>query len=542
MRNRREPNRYGDWTYLVCNDNIDEPSNFNDAMQSDDSDDWKVAMQNEIDSIIDNNVWTLVKLPHNCKPIDSKWVYKRKIDANGNVERFKARLVAKGFAQRSGLDYDETFAPVVRFESLRTLFSVAMQYDLELHHMDVTSAFLNGDLTEDIYLSQPEGFVVPGKEDCVLKLNKSLYGLKQSPRCWNESLDTFLKELGFTQSSSDSCIYTCSVENDISVIAVYVDDLIIASKSHSRVSQIKAAFSNKYKMKDLGRLNYFLGVNVIQNNDKLFINQTAYASALLKRFNFENSKPVQTPMEPNVKLEKANENSNLCDKNLYQSAVGSLLYISMRTRPDLTYAVNQVARFCSNPTEQHWCAVKRILRYLNGTIDFGIMYSKKHSIDYKGFSDSDWAGDQTDRKSTSGYCFQFSGGVISWRSSKQNCVALSTAEAEYVALAGATQEAIWLSRLLREMRVEINEPIVIFEDNQAAISISNNPTHHPRTKHIDIKYHFVRNAVLNNEITLKYCPTNNMLADIFTKSLSADKFCFLRNMLGMLSRDKFLTM
>ena len=543
VRERKPPNFYGEWVN-VCSSESSEPTSVEEALNSPDSNKWKEAMKLEMESIARNNVWTLVEPPRDRKPISCKWVFKKKIGSDGSVCSYKARLVAQGFTQKIGIDYEETFSPVVRFESVRTVLSLAAQHGLHVHHMDVSSAFLNGELSEELYMKQPDGFVMKGKENLVCKLSKSIYGLKQSAKCWNSALDSYLKELNFKQSSSDSCIYTLISDDDVCIIAVYVDDIIICCESLEYLSKMKSCLSTRFLMKDLGVLNYFLGVNIVQENNKIFINQSVYANNLLKKFGFENCKPVSTPVDISLEstLVKATDDSDIFDKEKYQSAVGSLLYLSTKTRPDINYAVCNVAKYCSNPTTRHWCAVKRIFRYIKGTCDMGILYDSHNSSECIGYSDADWAGDKSDRKSTSGYCFIMNNGLVSWRTNKQSCVALSTAEAEYVALAGAAQEAIWLKHLLSDMNFDIGSPLLIKEDNQSAICLAQNPKDHPKSKHIDIKYHFIRELVINNEIKIEYCPTNDMLADIFTKGLTADKFVKLRNMLGLCTVQKAQSM
>ena len=464
--------------------------------------------------------------------INSKWVFKRKLGPNGEVCSYKARLVAQGFLQKAGVDYDETFSPVVRFESVRTILALASKHGLHVHHMDVDSTFLNGELEEDLFMYQPVGINQFDKKGLICKLNKSLYGLKQAPKCWNSSLDSYLKDLNFEQSKTDSCVYTKLIDNVPCFVAIYVDDIIIACKSVKHIIEIKNALRSKYNMKDLGELSYFLGVKVTQNDGKIFINQAAYTNMLLTKFNFDNCKPVSTPADLSSNLEKAADDSDLFDVEKYQSAVGGLLYLSSRTRPDITYAVCNVAKYCSKPTNKHWTAVKRIFRYLKGTVNLGILYTHCSS-DVIGYSDADWAGDKSDRRSTSGYCYVLGRGVVSWRSNKQTCVALSTAEAEYVALSGAAQEGVWLNQLLKDLKYNVQNPVVIYEDNQAAMFLANNPKTHPKTKHIDIKFHFIRDLVSSNKIVLKYCPTNDMLADIFTKPVTPEKFSKLRENLGM---------
>ena len=533
VRNRRPPDRYGDWACITKLE--DDPLNFQDAINSASSTKWKEAMQEEIKSMATNDVWNLTELPEGREVIKSKWLFKKKLDAEGNVSKYKARLVARGFDQRYGIDYDETFSPVARFESIRMIMALSVQLDLHLHHMDVASAFLNGELKEDVYMTQPEGYIVKGNESLVCKLNRSIYGLKQAPRCWNASLDKVLKELNFIQSNSDPCIYTNIYNNELFILAVYVDDIILACKSINRINEFKGMLMTRYKMTDLDELNYFLGVKVDQINNNVFLSQKAYALRIMEKFGLTEANPVKTPIEPNLKLNDATSDDKLFDAAMYQSAVGCLLYLSTKTRPDISYAVGKAARFCSKPMNQHWLIVKRILRYVKGTIDFGLLYSKCESPICIGYSDSDWAGDSGDRKSTSGYTFQMSGASVSWNSCKQSCVALSTAEAEYVALSKATQEAVWLRQFLSGIHPDSAQPMTINEDNQAAISISNDFICSKKTKHIDIKFHFVRDQINKNVIKLKYCCTDSMIADILTKGLTPDKFLRFRKMLGVVS-------
>lgn len=529
VRERRPPDRYGEWVYITQEE---DPNTFSKAIKGHDADKWMQAMEAELDSLHKNEVWELTELPPNRKVVGSKWVYKKKQDADGNVERYKARLVAQGYNQRYGEDYDETTSPVVRFESIRTLIGLAVKKELHLHQLDVGTAFLNGELKETIYMKQPEGFEILGKEHLVCKLKKSIYGLKQSSRCWNEALDKHLKSMGFKQSNNDPCIYTLETDEETFIIAVYVDDIILAGNNQKRIDEFIKMIGDRFDIRDMGKMNHFLGVKIEYfSAGRIWIGQPSYTRNLLKKFSMENSKPVATPVEIGSKLIKSNETDKLVDPEMYQSVVGQLLYLSTRTRPDIAYAVSNVARFSSKPSQQHWIAVKRIMRYLNGTIDYGLLYEKNSTIE--GFSDADWAGDLNDRKSTSGYVFMMSGAAISWNSKKQTCVALSTAEAEYIALSKASQESIWLRRLLADMGEKQPNATIINEDNQSAIAMTKNPQFHGRAKHIDMKYHYVREQVKSNEIQLKYCQSGDMIADIMTKGIGRVQFDKLRTMIGL---------
>ena len=528
-RERHSPDRYGEWVYITQDE---DPSTFTKALSGEDASKWMEAMEAEMDSLHKNEAWELTELPPDEKAVGSKWIYKKKKDADGNLERYKARLVAQGYNQKYGEDYDETTSPVVRFESVRTLIGLAVKNGLYLHQLDIGTAFLNGEFKETMYMKQPEGFEVPGKEHLVCRLKKSIYGLKQSPRCWNEALDKHLKIMNFKQSNNDPCIYTLELHGEIYIIAVYVDDIILAGKNQERIKQFIKMIGERFDIRDMGKLNHFLGVKIEYfSQGKIWIGQPAYTRSLLEKFSMQSSKPVTTPMETGSKLVKSNETDKLVDQEMYQSAVGQLLYLSTRTRPDIAYAVGNVARFSSKPSQQHWIAVKRIMRYLNGTVNYGLVYEGDSTIE--GFSDADWAGDLDDRKSTSGYVFMMSGAAISWNSKKQSCVALSTAEAEYIALSKASQESIWLQRLLTDMGANQSNATIINEDNQSAIAMAKNPQFHGRAKHIDMKYHYIRDQVKANKIKLKYCQSKDMIADVMTKGIGRLQFNKFRAMIGL---------
>ena len=534
-RNREEPDRYSHNLMLLSTEQQD-PSSVSEAKSSPDRVKWTDAMERELESLRSNEVWRLVEPPPNRKIIGSKWVFKRKVDANGVVERYKARLVAQGCTQRYGLDYEETFSPVVRFESIRYVVALGAQHKLQLQQMDVSTAFLHGELTEEVYMKQPEGFVEQVKEHLVCRLNRSIYGLKQSPRCWNHALDSRLKEMGFKQTPGDPCLYiNPDSEGEMFIVAVYVDDIVLGGRSKAKMIAVKAELSQKFEMKDLGTLHHFLGVKVIQDQlaGVIWIGQPLYTEKILQRYGMQDSKPVDTPVSPDVKLVATERADDVCNQQLYQAVIGSLLYLSTKTRPDIAYAVCSVARFCSQPTKRHWTAVKRILRYLRGTSNLGLIYREDNPRAITGYSDADWAGDVGDRKSTSGYVFLMGRAAISWKSNKQTCVALSTAEAEYVALSAAAQEAMWLQQLTSDLLNESIREMTILEDNQSTICLAKNQNVHGRTKHIDIKYHFIRDMVAAGRIKLTYCSSENMIADILTKGLPVKQFEKLRGLAGV---------
>ena len=535
QRETRRPNFYGELVNTART--VSEPTTVEEAMSCSENKNWQEAMEAEFQSLSTNQVWDLVTPPKDCKVINSKWVFKCKLGQHGQVERYKARLVAQGYSQRPGIDYEETFAPVVRFESVRSMIALAVHGNMKLHQMDVKTAFLNGELREEVFIRQPEGFIEEGKDNLVCRLKKSIYGLKQSPRCWNIAIDDHLRKMKFIQTEGDPCLYVCRDEGETVLIAVYVDDILIAGKTDKRIAEVKAAIANRFEAKDMGELHYFLGVKVVQDQKAgtIWLGQPAYSESILQQFNMQDAKSCKTPVDLSLKLTKATEESSLVNQELYQSAVGKLLYLSTRTRPDIAFAVSTVAKFTAKPTEQHWTAVKRILRYIAGTINFGLQFTRGGSIDCTGFSDADWAGDINDRKSTSGYLFKVGGGPVSWKSRKQTCVALSTAEAEYMSLTLAAQEAMWLNRLLAELQSqkEPSKPAILYEDNQSAICMTKNPQFHGRCKHIDIKYHFIRDEAKKGTIDVRYCRTDDMIADMLTKGLHAEQFVKLREMAGL---------
>ena len=468
---------------------IDEPTTFEEALSGNYSKEWEAAANAEYQSLLENNTWELIKLPEGRKAIGCKWVFRVKYDSEGRVERFKGRLVAQGYSQKYGIDYDETFSPVARYSSIRTLLAFAVEMGMQIHQMDVVTAFLNGDLKEEIYMQQPPGYTQVGKENLVCKLKKSLYGLKQAPRCWNEKLCEHLKSLNFKVSTADPCVFIRQ-QKELQIIAVYVDDLILLTKTSEEMHGLNTDLSSRFKMKDLGKLHYCLGIsmNLNETTQTLRLSQSRYLLKIIEKYGLSEAKTVSTPADPNVKLQKNDGCSKQVNSRQYQSMVGSLLHAARATRPDIAQAVGVVSKFNAEPTEAHLTAVKRIFRYIKGTVHLSLQYQAKGGK-LVGYSDSDWANNLDDRHSTTGNVFMMSGGAISWISQKQATVALSTAEAEYIALGSATQEAIWLRRLLNDLHISQTKPTTIREDNQGAIAMAKYPIGHKRTKHIDIKHH-----------------------------------------------------
>jgi hypothetical protein len=390
--------------------------------------DWDTAMNEEYRSLMENDTWDLVPLPKGRKLVRCKWVYQTKYASDGSIERHKARLVAKGFSQVEGIDYNETFAPVAKMNPIRLVLALAASHKWEVHQMDVKSAFLHGDLKEEIYMEQPPGYI-QNDSSLVCHLKKSLYGLKQAPRAWYAKMDSFLIATGFSRCHSNPNVYTKKVGSHLIILVLYVDDLILTGSESKLLNHVKTSLKKKFEMTDLGFLHYFLGLQVLQTNEAIFLSQSKYACDLLRRFHMDDCKPTPSPFQSGVKL-SATCTSPEVDATLYRQLVGSLLYLT-HTCPDLSFAVGLVARYMQTPHEIHWKAAKRILRYVRGTVQFGIHYSSGGTPLLVGFTDSDWAGDLDDRKSTAGYVFSLGSGPVTWAYKKQQAIALSSTEAEY---------------------------------------------------------------------------------------------------------------
>ena len=490
------------------------------------------GMKSEMQAIEANKTWEVSPLPKGQKAIGLKWVFKVKKDPEGNIVKHKARLVAKGYAQVQGVDFDEVFAPVARIETVRVLLALAAQGGWQVHHMDVKSAFLNGDLSETVYVKQPPGFIV-GDGDKVLKLRKALYGLRQAPRAWNSKLDKELLALGFVKSKMDHAVYKRNSKASFLVVGVYVDDLIISGPDVDGINQFKAEMKRKFSMSDLGLLSYYLGIEVKQEGEGITLSQGSYAVKILEGAGMIDCNPCDTPMEPRLKLYKSKEGEAV-DPTAYRSIIGSLRYI-VNTRPDLAFSVGVVSRYMEAPGKTHWTAVKRILRYLKGTMGYGCKYERGTELKpfLLGFSDSDFVGDAEDRKSTTGVVYFLGSSLVTWASQKQRIVALSSCEAEYVAPAAAACQGVWLGRLIADVLGTKVAPVKLMMDNMSAIALSRNPVHHDRSKHIDTKYHFIRQCIEEGTVEVEHVGTEKQLADIFTKSLGRVKFVEQRSALGV---------
>ncbi|KAK2378762.1 putative mitochondrial protein [Trifolium repens] len=530
------PNRrYMD--YMLLTDG-GEPEDYAEACQTPDASKWEFAMKDEMKSLISNQTWELVELPMGKKALHNKWVYRVKEDHDGS-KRYKVRLVVKGFQQKEGVDYTEIFAPVVKLNTIRSVLSIVASEELFLEQLDVKTAFLHGDLDEEIYMHQPEGFLEKGKENKVCRLKKSLYGLKQAPRQWYKKFESFMHKEGFQKCNVDHCCFFKRYNSSYIILLLYVDDMLVAGSDMDEIRNLKKQLSKEFDMKDLGPAKKILGMQITRDKENrvLQLSQAEYINRVLQRFNMGNAKPVSTPLASHFRLSKeqspqTEEDKELMAKTPYASAIGSLMYAMVCTRPDIGHAVGVVSRFMSNPGKAHWEAVKWILRYLRGTTE-KCLYFGKGEIKVQGYVDADFAGEVDHRRSTTGYIFTVGTTAVSWMSRIQKIVAISTTEAEYVAVTEASKELIWLQGLLTELGF-IQRQNSLYSDSQSAIHLAKNSAFHSRTKHIDLRYHFIRSLLEDEVLTLKKIEGRKNPADMLTKVVTIDKLKLCSTSVGLL--------
>lgn len=515
---------------------VQDPQTYEEAISRPEASYWKKAIQDEIQAHLENKSWEYCELPSDRKAIKSRWTFKTKYKSNGDIEKYKARLVAKGCSQTYGIDYEETFSPTVRYNSIRLLLSLAAKFNLDIDQMDVITAFLHPVLEEEIYMELPDNELFPHR---YCRLKKSIYGLKQASRAWYQKLDQSLCEMGLQRSKVDPCIYFKSDAEGIIIIAVYVDDLLILSNNEKQKKRLKTQLKKQFNMKDLGKAHFILGFEICKDskNETISVDQSLYLKNMLKRFGMEDCKKASTPFALGQILTKdmspkSEEERETMKKVPYREAVGCLLYASQGTRPDICHAVGIVSRFSNDPGQAHWIAVKRIFRYLRGTLDKKLLF-KKSQDSLIGYADSDWANDRDDRRSTTGYIFCESGTAISWNSKKQPTVALSTTEAEYMAMSSAAQELLWLTQLRAEITGKQLDSVPLYCDNRGAIQLSCNRILSPRVKHIDIRHHFLREKVEEGLIDIQYVDSKNNAADVLTKPLPIEHFNKCISMFGL---------
>ncbi|KAD2805330.1 hypothetical protein E3N88_38707 [Mikania micrantha] len=495
------PERYGffmDGCYVV---DSNEPTTYRDAMSKTDFDKWQEAMNVEMQSMYDNQVWELVTPPLKSKVVGRKWVFKRKTDMHGNLDTYKARLVAKGFTQIQGVDYDETFSPVAMLKSIRILFAIAAYYDYEIWQMDVKTAFLNGYLEEDVHMEQPEGFVDPKHPNKVCKLKKSIYGLKQASRSWHHRFDDEVKKFGFIKNADEACVYKKASGSIITFLVLYVDDILLFGNDIPTLEGVKTWLGSCFSIKDLGEAAYILGIKIYRDRSRRLIglNQSAYIDKVLKRFKMENSKKGLVPIQKGTILSTSQCPSSKVEQERmngvpYASAIGSIMYAMICTRPDVSCALSMTSRYQQNP---------------GGTRCKGL------------YTDASFQTDRDDSRSQLGYVFIMNGGAVSWKSSKQDVVAISTTESEYIAASLAAQEAAWLRKFIADLGVvaTIQDPLEIFCDNEGAIAQIKEPRAHQKTRHIERRFNYIRDEVEKGKICIRKVHTDQNIADPFTKLL-----------------------
>lgn len=498
---------------------------------------WRAAIESEYNSLLQNHTWEVVDQVQNRKPLTTRWVLKRKLGPDGEITKYKARMVARGFQQVEGFDYSETYSGVVKAASYRMLFALMAISGWYCHQMDVITAFLNGDLLEEVYTYPPEGFPEPGK---VLRLRKALYGLKQAPRQWYWKLREWLVNNGWEPSSYDDCVFLHPGRKLI--ITVYVDDINIFGAQLQYIEAFKHEISNAFSMTDAGKVAYYLGTQIQESTKGVHLHQAGFVRQMLNKFNMANVTPTYIPLRADEKLlEETSTEANAKFRHEYMSKVGSLNYLQSKTRPDQSYSVSLVSRYMKNPNQQHMDAVDQILAYSAGTATLGLFYRRNGDPTIQGYVDSDWGGCKDTGKSTTGWIFTLAGAPISWASQRQRTVSSSSTEAEYIAASDACKEAMWLKgfhgEICTTMGLTQQNSIDLYIDNASAIKLTKNPEFHGRTKHIDIRHHFIRECVRNGHVTPKWISGQENIADLLTKALHRPKFRLFRGTMGVERAD-----
>ena len=487
-------------------------------------------MDQEFNALIHNGTWELVPKTTQS-PIGCKWIFRIKRNPDGTASKYKARLVAKGFLQQYGKDYFDTFSPVTKPVTIRTVLSIALTHNWPLRQLDINNAFLHGTLHEEVFMSQPPGFTHPDFPNHVCKLKKSLYGLKQAPRAWYLELTSFLISSGYKKSLADPSLFIYNSHGVISYLLVYVDDFVLTGNNPTFLESFVYSLAKRFSIKDLGPLHHFLGVEVIPVSSGLFLSQHRHMHDLLAQFHMEGAKEVITPLNSSVSL-TLQDGSASTDPTQYRRLVGSLQYLAF-TRPDISFTVNKLSQFMHAPSELHWQSLKRVLRYLKGTIHHGLYLHKNSTTHLTAFSDSDRGGIEYGGRSTTAYLLFLGSNIISWRSARQKSVSRSSTEAEYKALANAASEVMWVQNLLLELGIKSNSDPTLFCDNTGATYSCANPVYHSRMKHVALDYHFVREKVQDGSLIVRHFNTFDQLADTLTKPLSRGPFQRLRSKIGV---------
>ncbi|GJX20537.1 retrotransposon protein, putative, ty1-copia subclass [Tanacetum coccineum] len=481
---------------------LDEPPNYKDALVDPESDKWLKAMNTEMQSMKDNQVWYLVDLPSNGRHVRCEWLFKKKTNMDGNVYTFKTRLMAKDFTQTYVVDYGNTFSLVADIRALRILLAITVFYDYEIWQMDIKSTFLNSYLSEDVYMVQPEGFVDPKHHNKVCKLQRSIYGSKQESRSWNKRFDEEIKKIGFSQNPDEPCVYLKASGSNVAFLVLYVDDILLMGNSVTKLKEVKSWLCKYFPMKDLREASYILGIKIIRNRSKRLISlsQSAYLEKFLKKFRMENSKKGYTPM-----VEKSDYRKSQGTKTPtavqrmqivpYASAIYSIVYAVRCTRPDVAFAQNLCSRFQQNPGEIHWTVVKTILKYLRNTKDMILMYGAKPEDELK-------------------------------KSANQSTTAMSSTEAEYIVAAEASIEAVLMRKFidgLGGVMPSNNMPMEMLCDNEPALAIASDPKILKGARHFQRKYHYIHEVIQEGEIVLKKVYTYDNVVEPFTKPMPLNK-------------------
>ena len=508
---------------------VSVPKSVAQALKSEHKHLWKWAMDQEMKALRKMGTWIQVPYRKNTRMLGAMWVYDIKYNADLSVYKFKARLVARGDRQIPGLDYGETFAATAQMRTVRLLCVLALVFRAKLTHVDISNAFTNGELDEELYLRHPPGY--PGTPGTMLKLMKSIYGLCQASRVWQLTLTKALMDIGFKQCVSDTCLFYHP--DHLCFVSIHVDDILFLCDDDDFRAHVVSELKKVFKLTDSGVVSVYLGMNfAFPDASTCLINQTSYIRKMLNRFNLADVNPTKTPLPQNLKMTNADspttfEEKSQMEKKPYRALIGSLLYAARGTRPDISYAVGALAKFNQNPGKAHWRYAQHVLKYLKGTTTSGLVYkheSDEKKINIEIFSDSDWGSSPDDRRSVSGFVVCVNGNPISWCSRVQKTVALSSCEAEFLALSEAMREALWLRQLLIELDVGFVAPIIIRVDNQSAIRLAENPVAHQRSKHIDIRYMRIREEIRSGTIGVRYVPTGENLADLLTKSPTLGQF------------------
>lgn len=519
-----------------------DPTSLREAQAAPDWPQWEKAIAVEMDNLRAHGTYDLVERPQNAHVIGSRLVFHRKRDADGAVKQCKVRVVAQGFSQIPGVDYNETFAPVAKSSSLRLMLALAARFSWPLIQLDVKSAYLNGDLDEEIYMRQPQGTATRGGEHLVCRLNKPLYGLKQAGHAWYKRYRDALTELGLTRSEADLACFWQHDGESLAMVGTIVDDMLVTG-TPDLVERFRAGIKTKFTVTDAGDVAWLLGIEVVRDltAGTVRLAQRSAIDTLVRAMHLEGAKPASTPIAVGGVLDKSQcpiTSAGIADMIgiPYREGVGMCMYIAVTTRADIAYAVHRLAQYMSNPGRPHWEALKRLVRYLIGTRELWLVYGRDTS-GLAGYTDADWGSNDDSRHSVCGYVYTFDGGAVSWSAKKQNVVALSSTEAEYIGITHASKEAIWLRSLLGDLVHPdfASHAVRLFSDNKSAMDLARNNAFHARTKHIAIRYHFIREAVERGEVDLGYRCTEDMPADVFTKPLTRKRLEHLCALFGLLA-------